>query len=66
MRKNTWKLKTTKKKNIINITKKGKRGFDSSKMAPRERNSTKGGSRTRRKTPKTLNHQEENHQEHNK
>jgi hypothetical protein len=34
-------------------------------MTPREKNHTKGGSRTQGKTPINLNHQEENHHQHN-
>jgi len=55
-KKNIKKFKTTKKKTIVNTTKKGKRGFDSSKMTPRERSSTKGGSRTQKRTVEALDH----------
>jgi hypothetical protein len=45
MKKTISKLKT-----IGNTTnKEGREGFDSLKVAPRERNNTKGGSRTRGK-----------------
>jgi len=44
------KKTTSKFKTISNTTKKEGGGFDSLQAAPRERNSTEGGSRTRGKT----------------
>jgi hypothetical protein len=50
MRKNTRKHKATNKKTINNtIEKEG--GFDSSKVAPREKSGTKGGRKTQGKAP---------------
>jgi hypothetical protein len=45
MRKNTRKLKVTRKK-IINNTTEKEGGFDSLETAPKERSRTKGGSQT--------------------
>jgi hypothetical protein len=50
MKKNTWKLKTTKKKTISNIINKLKRGFNSPKATPKERINIKRGSKTQKKT----------------
>jgi hypothetical protein len=43
MRKNARKAKPTRKKMINKHNKKGKGGFESPKVAPRERSNTKGG-----------------------
>jgi hypothetical protein len=48
MRKNTRKLKGTKKKNINNTIKKEGRGFDSPRVAPRERSDTKEAEKMRK------------------
>jgi len=53
-KKNTRNAKTTKKKTINNtIEKEIKGGFDSLKVAPRERKNTKGGLRTRGRTTRS-------------
>jgi hypothetical protein len=55
MKKSTKKVKATRNKTINNTIKKEGVGFNSLEIAPRERNNTKGSSRTPLKNIKKLN-----------